>query len=226
MAKSKSNGNKAAGKNASKAKPSAMSSALRDAGDKAAELAQNPVARSMLAAGLVTAAAALTANKKVRSSVVEAGRDAQEAVEETADNASKIGAAIVTAATDAVRRLLSLGRGTGGETGGDAQTNSASEPASASEKATRTGKSSTGGAKSGGRAKAASSAPGTTAKSGTTKPRSKAAAKPAAAKSGRAKTAKAEGASAKPSPAKSGKDAGTKGRGKKSGGDGASGASA
>ena len=30
---------------------------LREAGQKAAELAQNPVARSMLAAGLVTAAA-------------------------------------------------------------------------------------------------------------------------------------------------------------------------
>ena len=37
--------------------------ALREAGKKAAELAQNPVARSLLAAGLVTAAAALAANK-------------------------------------------------------------------------------------------------------------------------------------------------------------------
>ena len=32
--------------------------ALKEAGQKAAELAQNPVARSMLAAGLVAAAAA------------------------------------------------------------------------------------------------------------------------------------------------------------------------
>ena len=77
MAKSKSTGSKS-GKGGSK-KKSDMSDALRDAGKRASDLAQNPVARSMLAAGLVTAAAALTANKKVRDSVKEAGKDAQEA---------------------------------------------------------------------------------------------------------------------------------------------------
>jgi hypothetical protein len=38
--------------------------ALREFGEKAVELANNPIARSMIAAGLVTAAAALTATRK------------------------------------------------------------------------------------------------------------------------------------------------------------------
>jgi hypothetical protein len=41
----------------------AIPEALRDAGKRATDLAQNPYARSLLAAGLVTAAAALAANK-------------------------------------------------------------------------------------------------------------------------------------------------------------------
>jgi hypothetical protein len=47
--------------------------ALRDIGQKAADLANNPIARSMLAAGLVTAAAALTANTKARQNARKAG---------------------------------------------------------------------------------------------------------------------------------------------------------
>jgi hypothetical protein len=74
--------------------------------DKLTELANNPMARSMLAAGLVAAAAALTTNQKVRQSAKKAGQDALDGAGAAADNASKIGAAIVTAATDAVRRLL------------------------------------------------------------------------------------------------------------------------
>src|SRR4051812_31185042 len=74
--------------------------------DKLAELAQNPLARSMLAAGLVAAAAALTTNQKVRQGAKKAGREALEGAEAAADNASKIGAAIVSAATDAVRRMM------------------------------------------------------------------------------------------------------------------------
>src|SRR3546814_18055788 len=75
-AKAKSSTGKSGGKSGSKSSGSAkINEALRDAGQKAAELAKNPVARSMLAAGLVTAAAALTSSRKVRESVKEAGRD-------------------------------------------------------------------------------------------------------------------------------------------------------
>ena len=49
--------------------------ALREFGQRAAELAQNPVARSVIAAGLVTAAAALTANQKVRDTSKKTARD-------------------------------------------------------------------------------------------------------------------------------------------------------
>jgi hypothetical protein len=80
--------------------------ALREAGARAAELAGNPVARSMLAAGLVTAAAALTANARVRKTVRDAGGGALDTAEAASDSAAKIGAAMVTAATDAVKRLL------------------------------------------------------------------------------------------------------------------------
>src|SRR3954462_11721826 len=97
----------------------AFPDALKEAGQRAAELAQNPVARSMMAAGLVAAAAALTANSRVRKTVSDASRDALDTAEAAADSASKIGAAIVTAATEAVRRMLSAGGGdTGGSSGG------------------------------------------------------------------------------------------------------------
>ena len=105
MAKNKSNdagGKKDAGSAAS----DKYAKALRDAGQKAAELAQNPVARSMLAAGLVAAAAALTANQKVRANTRKAMQDAADNAEAAADTASKVGAAIVTAATDAVRKMM------------------------------------------------------------------------------------------------------------------------
>lgn len=87
----------------------ALPDALREAGAKAAELAQNPIARSMLAAGLLTAAAALGSNKKVRATVRENGRAAMDNAEAMADTASRVGAAIVTAATDAVRRAMEAG---------------------------------------------------------------------------------------------------------------------
>ena len=78
---------------------------------RAAELAQNPVARSLLAAGLVTAASALAANKKVRESARRGARQARDAAEAAADaaadSANKIGAAMISAATDAVRRMMS-----------------------------------------------------------------------------------------------------------------------
>jgi hypothetical protein len=60
----------------------------------------------MMAAGLVTAAAALTANDRVRKTVRDAAREALDTAEAAADSAAEIGAAIVMAATDAVKRLL------------------------------------------------------------------------------------------------------------------------
>jgi hypothetical protein len=105
MAKNKSND--AGGKKGSTSSASdKYAKALRDAGQKASELAQNPVARSMLAAGLVAAAAALTANQKVRSNTRKAMQDAADNAEAAADTASKVGAAIVTAATEAVRKMM------------------------------------------------------------------------------------------------------------------------
>jgi len=105
MAKNKSNdaGAKKAGSSSASDK---YAKTLRDAGQKAAELAQNPVARSMLAAGLVAAAAALTANQKVRANTRKAMQDAADNAEAAADTASKVGAAIVTAATEAVRKMM------------------------------------------------------------------------------------------------------------------------
>jgi len=105
MAKSRSSG----AADGTKKSNDKLPKALREAGQRAAELAQNPVARSMLAAGLVTAAAALTSSQKVRSSVKQAGKDAADTAEAAGDSAAKIGAAIVTAATDAVRRLMATG---------------------------------------------------------------------------------------------------------------------
>src|SRR3954465_9044681 len=102
----------------------AFPDALKEAGQRAAELAQNPVARSMMAAGLVAAAAALTANSRVRKTVSDASRDALDTAEAPADSASKIGAAIVTAATEAVRRMLSAGGGGSGEGSGSTSTGS------------------------------------------------------------------------------------------------------
>lgn len=87
----------------------AIPEALRDAGKRAAEMAQNPYARSLLAAGLVAAAAALASNKNVREATRRNVRSATEAAEIGADNAGKIGVAIVNAATEAVQRMLNLG---------------------------------------------------------------------------------------------------------------------
>lgn len=82
---------------------------LRDFAQKAAELAQNPVARTVIAAGLVSAAAALTANKKVRDNARKAGRDAIDSAEDAAESAGKMGAAMATAAADAFRRMMNAG---------------------------------------------------------------------------------------------------------------------
>lgn len=158
---------------------------LGGATDKLAELAQNPMARSMLAAGLVTAAAALTANQKVRQSAKKAGREAMDGAEAAADNASKVGAAIITAATDAVRRFMATAtrsEASPGKSGG-------SKKASAGKAKAKPGPKKAGSGKAKAKAAAATSA----RKTATAKPRAAAAGAAAASAKPRAK--------AKPSPA-------------------------
>ena len=127
-------GAKSAGKGAPKDEGGgymdAVAEALRDAGKRASDLAQNPYARSLLAAGLVAAAAALASNKNVRDVTKRNLRAATDAVEVGADNAGKIGLAIVNAATEAVQRMLTLGAVAGGaaSTGGAAKAKSSTAP--------------------------------------------------------------------------------------------------
>src|SRR5690349_9174486 len=117
MAKSGSGANKGAGdksdSNDSNWAFDAIPDALRDAGKRAADLAQNPYARSLLAAGLVAAAAALAANKNVRDATKRNLKEATDAAEVAAENAGKVGLAIINAATEAVQRMMSLAGASG-----------------------------------------------------------------------------------------------------------------
>lgn len=85
---------------------------LRDSGKAAMKLAQNPVARELLSAGLVAAAAAVAANSRARKAAIEGGRDAADAVTGAATTASSsaamIGAALVDAAGSAAERFLGV----------------------------------------------------------------------------------------------------------------------
>lgn len=112
----------------------ALPEALRDAGKRAADLAQNPYARSLLAAGLVAAAAALASNKKVREASRRNLKNAAEAVEVGTDSAGRIGLAMVNAATEAVQAVLNLGGLATGE-GSDTPA-AAAAPANEADKAT------------------------------------------------------------------------------------------
>jgi hypothetical protein len=85
--------------------------ALREASKRAADLAKNPYAQGLLAAGMVAAAAALASNKNARESMKRNLRGATEAAEVAADNAGKVGLAIINAATEAVQHMLSLTTG-------------------------------------------------------------------------------------------------------------------
>jgi hypothetical protein len=105
--------------------------ALRDAGRRAADLAQNPYARSLLAAGLVAAAAALASNRSVREATRRNVKAMTEAAEVGAENAGRIGVAIVNAATEAVQRMLNLGGAVAGGAGGPASAGEPSAPAPA-----------------------------------------------------------------------------------------------
>src|ERR1041384_1867269 len=80
--------------------------ALRDAGRRASDLAQNPYAKGLIAAGLVAAAASLASNKNLRKATRRNLKAAADTAEIGAGNAGKVGLAIVTAATEAVQQML------------------------------------------------------------------------------------------------------------------------
>ena len=91
---------------------------LRDSGKAAMKLAQNPVARELLSAGLVAAAAAVAANSRARKAAIDGGRDAADAVTGAATTASSsaamIGAALVDAAGTAAERFFKVKDGKDG----------------------------------------------------------------------------------------------------------------
>jgi hypothetical protein len=99
---------------------------LKEFGQKAAELAQNPIARSVIAAGLVTAAAALTTNQKVRDSAKKTAKGAADATEEAAAGATRLGEALVTAATDTFRRMFNLEESSSSSSGSSPSTSGSS----------------------------------------------------------------------------------------------------
>ena len=99
-----------------------MPASLKEFGQKAAELAQNPIARSVIAAGLVTAAAALTTNQKVRDSAKKTAKGAADATEEAAAGATRLGEALVTAATDTFRRMFNLEESSSSSSGSSSST--------------------------------------------------------------------------------------------------------
>ena len=86
---------------------------LRDSGKAAVKLAQNPVARELLTAGLAAAATAIAANGRARKAATDAGRAAADATGEAAstagDSAARIGAALAGVAGVAAQRFLGLG---------------------------------------------------------------------------------------------------------------------
>lgn len=86
---------------------------LRDSGKAAVKFAQSPMARELLSAGLVAAAAAVAANSRARKAAQQSGAEASDAFAKAADtaaeSASKIGAAFVAAAGAAAQRLFATG---------------------------------------------------------------------------------------------------------------------
>src|SRR3546814_11206044 len=100
MAKAKSSTGKSGGKSGPKSSGSAkINEALRDEGQKAAELAKNPVARSMLVGGMVTAAAAFPSSRKVREREKEQRLDLGDSREAAADSARQAEPAINNSGT-------------------------------------------------------------------------------------------------------------------------------
>ena len=76
--------------------------ALRASADAVAEWTKSPLAREILAAGLIAVAGALADSKAVRARVKGGAKDIGDAAEAT----SRLGAAIAAAASDAAGRLF------------------------------------------------------------------------------------------------------------------------
>jgi len=91
------------GKKAGKTK---LPKALRASGDAVAEWAQSPIARELLAAGLVAVASAIADNKKLRAKAKRGADDAGEITTDAAAMTSQLGAMLAAAATDAAQRLF------------------------------------------------------------------------------------------------------------------------
>ena len=87
---------------------------------EAARLANDPATQKIIAAGLLTAAAAMTADAKLRRVAREAQDAAFEGAGIAAKSANLIGAAIITAATEAARRALQGESAGGGASAGEA----------------------------------------------------------------------------------------------------------
>ena len=144
---------------------------------EAARLANEPAAQKIIAAGLLTAAAAMTTDARLRRVAREAQDAAFEGAGIAAKNANVIGAAIISAATEAARRALQ-GTGVGG--------GSSAAPANAGAGEGEKPRSARKPAKAGAQAKASGKA-ATPAR----KPRKAASKESAGASSGTAKTAPA-----------------------------------
>lgn len=170
--------------------------ALKEFGQKAADLAQNPVARSVIAAGLVTAAAALTANQKVRDTARKTAKDAADATEEAAANATRVGEALVTAAADTFRKLFNLDEPAAGTASRGREEQTLTTPA---RRSPRKAKASAKAAPAAGKA--------ASARSGA----KKSAAKPKAAGAAKSKPANAKSGARKKAATPPGGDAGTSG---------------
>jgi hypothetical protein len=102
---------------------------LRKAGEKAIELASQPMVSEIVAAALLSAAAALRSNKHVARVASAAGEEGLAAAGEASKQASKMGDAMRDLAIDLARRTLDGWERPGSEKrGGNKPADEASKP--------------------------------------------------------------------------------------------------
>jgi hypothetical protein len=95
-----------------------ISKKLRKAGNKALNLAREPMVSEIVAAALLSAAAALRDNKKVTRAASAAGAEALDGSLEAGKQATKVGDALRGLALDLARRTLdNWDRSSGAKTG-------------------------------------------------------------------------------------------------------------
>jgi urease accessory protein UreF len=97
---------KKAGKAAQEGKAVKLPKQLRKAGSLAMDLARQPVVSEVVAAALLSAAAALRADKKAVRAAGAAGAEAADAASEAGKQASKMGDALRELAIDLARKTL------------------------------------------------------------------------------------------------------------------------